>query len=124
MNWSATGAAALAVAVIFGAFGAHALRDRLDTYSRGIYETAVMYHFFHALGVLIVSLLPKSGFLSQTQASWICTLLAAGIVLFSGSLYVLAITRIPAFGAITPFGGLSFMAGWLVLAWLLLRGQG
>jgi uncharacterized membrane protein YgdD (TMEM256/DUF423 family) len=124
MNWSATGAAALAIAVIFGAFGAHALRDRLDAYSRGVYETAVMYHFFHALGMLIVSLMPKSGFLSETQASWICALLAAGIVLFSGSLYVLAITRIPALGAITPFGGLSFIAGWLVLAWVLLRGQG
>jgi len=121
MNWSATGATTLALAVIFGAFGAHALRDRLDAYSRGIYETAVMYHFFHALGVLIVSLMPKSGFLSQTQASWICALLAAGIVLFSGSLYVLAITRIPALGAITPFGGLAFIAGWLVLAWVLLR---
>lgn len=124
MNWSATGAAALALAVIFGAFGAHALRDRLDAYSRGVYETAVMYHFFHALGLLIVSLMPKSGFLTQTQASWICTLLATGIVLFSGSLYVLAITRIPALGAITPFGGLSFIAGWLVLAWVLLRGRG
>ena len=99
MNWSATGAAALALAVIFGAFGAHALRDRLDAYSRGVYETAVMYHFFHALGLLIVSLMPKPGFLTQTQASWICTLLATGIVLFSGSLYVLAITRIPALGA-------------------------
>ena len=118
MNWSATGAATLALAVIFGA---HALRDRLDAYSRGIYETAVMYHFFHALGVLIVSLMPKSGFLSQVQASWICALLTAGIVLFSGSLYVLAITRIPALGVITPFGGLAFIAGWLVLAWALLR---
>jgi uncharacterized membrane protein YgdD (TMEM256/DUF423 family) len=121
MNWSATGAAALALAVIFGAFGAHALRDRLDAYSRGVYETAVLYHFFHALGVLIVSLMPKSGFLSQTQASWICALLVAGIVLFSGSLYVLAVTRIPALGAITPFGGLAFIAGWLMLAWVLLR---
>jgi len=124
MNWSATGAAALALAVIFGAFGAHALRDRLDAYSRGIYETAVLYHFFHALGVLIVSLMPKSGFLSQTQASWVCGLLAAGIVLFSGSLYVLALTRIPALGAITPLGGVAFIAGWLMLAWVLLRGQG
>jgi uncharacterized membrane protein YgdD (TMEM256/DUF423 family) len=121
MNWSAAGAAALALAVIFGAFGAHALRDRLDASSRGIYETAVMYHFFHALGMLIVSLMPKSGFLSLTQASWVCGLLAAGIVLFSGSLYVLAITRIPALGAITPFGGLAFIAGWLVLVWALLR---
>jgi len=123
MNWSATGAAALALAVILGAFGAHALRDRLDAYSRGIYETAVMYHFFHALGVLIVSLMPKSGFLSQTQAAWVCGLLAAGIILFSGSLYVLALTRIPALGAITPIGGVAFIAGWLMLAWVLLRGQ-
>jgi len=124
MNWSATGAAALALAVILGAFGAHALRDRLDAYSRGIYETAVMYHFFHALGVLIVSLMPKSGFLSQTQAAWVCGLLAAGIILFSGSLYLLALTRIPALGAITPIGGVAFIAGWLMLAWVLLRGQG
>ena len=121
MNWSATGAAALALAVIFGAFGAHGLRDRLDASSRSIYETAVIYHFFHALGLLIISLMPKSGFLSETQASWICAFLAAGIVLFSGSLYVLAITRVPVLGAITPFGGLSFIAGWLVLAWVLLR---
>ena len=121
MNWSATGATALALAVILGAFGAHALRDRLDPSSRSVYETAVMYHFFHALGLLIVSLMPKSGFLTQTQAAWVCGLLTAGILLFSGSLYALAITRITWLGAITPFGGLSFIAGWLVLAWVFLR---
>jgi uncharacterized membrane protein YgdD (TMEM256/DUF423 family) len=123
MNWGATGATALALAVIVGAFGAHALRGRMDTYSTSVYETGVMYHFFHALGILIVSLLPKAGFLSQTQTSWVCGLLAAGIVLFSGSLYVLAVTRVPMLGAITPFGGVSFIAGWLVLAWALLRNQ-
>jgi uncharacterized membrane protein YgdD (TMEM256/DUF423 family) len=82
-----------------------------------------MYHFFHALGLLIVSLMPKSGFLTQLPASWVCGLLGVGIVLFSGSLYVLAVTRIPMLGAITPFGGLAFIAGWLVLAWSLLRGR-
>jgi uncharacterized membrane protein YgdD (TMEM256/DUF423 family) len=123
MNWSATGAVALALAVILGAFGAHGLRDRLDAYSRDVYEKAVLYHFFHALGLLIVSLMPKSGFLTQTQSSWVCGLLGAGIVLFSGSLYVLAVTRIPTLGAITPFGGLAFIAGWLVLAWALLRSR-
>ncbi|HEY7388288.1 MAG TPA: DUF423 domain-containing protein [Bryobacteraceae bacterium] len=123
MNWSATGAAALAVAVILGAFGAHGLRDRLDANSRSVYETAVMYHFFHALGLLIVSIMPKSGFLTQSQASWVCGLLSVGIVLFSGSLYALAITRIPILGAITPFGGLAFIAGWVLLAWSLLRGR-
>ena len=121
MNWSAIAAVALVLGVIFGAFGAHALRDRFDASSRSVYETAVMYHFFHALGLLIVSLMPKSGLLTQTQASWVSSLLFAGIVLFSGSLYALAITRIPILGAITPFGGLSFIAGWLVLAWILLR---
>jgi uncharacterized membrane protein YgdD (TMEM256/DUF423 family) len=120
MNWSATGAAALALAVIFGAFGAHGLRDRLDAASRDVYETAVIYHFFHALGILIVSLMPKSGFLSQTQASWICGFLAAGILLFSGSLYALAITRIPVLGAITPVGGIAFIVGWVMLAWVFL----
>jgi uncharacterized membrane protein YgdD (TMEM256/DUF423 family) len=124
MNWSATGAGALALAVILGAFGAHGLKDRLDAYSTSVYEKAVMYHFFHALGLLIVSLMPKAGYLSQTQASWICGFLSAGIVLFSGSLYVLAVTRIPALGIVTPFGGLSFIAAWLMLAWVLLRNQG
>ena|SRR6516225_2376891 len=123
MNWSATGAAALGLAVILGAFGAHGLKDRLDTYSMGVYEKAVFYHFVHALGVLIVSLMPKAGYLSQTQTNWICGFLTAGIALFSGSLYVLAVTRIPMLGAITPFGGISFIAGWLMLAWILLRNQ-
>jgi uncharacterized membrane protein YgdD (TMEM256/DUF423 family) len=123
MNWGATGATALALAVIIGAFGAHGLRDRLDAYSTSVYETAVMYHFFHALGILVVSMMPKAGFVTQTQAAWVCGLLTAGIVLFSGSLYVLAVTRIPMLGAITPFGGVSFIGGWLMLAWVLLRGQ-
>ena len=123
MNWSATGAAALGLAVILGAFGAHGLKDRFDTYSMGVYEKAVFYHFVHALGVLIVSLMPKAGYLSQTQTNWICGFLTAGIALFSGSLYVLAVTRIPVLGAITPFGGISFIAGWLMLAWILLRNQ-
>ncbi|PWU02986.1 MAG: DUF423 domain-containing protein [Terriglobia bacterium] len=123
MTWSAMGAAALALAVILGAFGAHGLKDRLDAYSLSVYEKAVFYHFVHGLGILIVSLLPKAGYLSQPQSSWVCGLLTAGIILFSGSLYVLAITRIPMLGAVTPFGGLSFIAAWLMLAWILLRNQ-
>jgi uncharacterized membrane protein YgdD (TMEM256/DUF423 family) len=123
MNWSATGAAGLGLAVIFGAFGAHGLKDRLDAYSMSVYEKAVFYHFIHALGLLVVPLLPKAGYLSQNQVTWVCSFLLAGIVLFSGSLYVLAVTRIPALGIITPFGGLSFIAAWLMLAWVLLRSQ-
>lgn len=124
MNWSATAATALALAVIFGAFGAHGLRDRLDAYSTNVYEKAVLYHFFHALGLLFVSLMPKLGYLTIRQTGWVCGLLLAGIVLFSGSLYVLAVTRIQTLGIITPFGGLAFIAGWLALAWMLLRNQG
>ena len=123
MTWSSIGALLLAVAVIIGAFGAHALRDRLDEYSRGIYETGVMYHFFHALGLLIVSFLPRIGGLSSTRAGWICGLLLAGIALFSGSLYALALTRVTTLGAITPLGGVSFIAAWVLLGfWLLEKG--
>ena len=128
MNWSAAGAIALALAVIIGAFGAHALQGRLDTYSRAIYETGVMYHFFHALGLLIVSILPqiglpRTGALSASRASWICLLLAVGIALFSGSLYALAISGVRMLGAVTPFGGLCFIAAWVLLAYWLIRGS-
>ncbi len=121
MNWSATGAIALALGVILGAFGAHGLRGRLDAYLMSIYEKAVFYHFVHGLGILIVSLLPKAGALSQSGAQWVCGLLLAGILIFSGSLYALAITGQRVLGAITPFGGVSFIAGWCVLAWMLIR---
>jgi uncharacterized membrane protein YgdD (TMEM256/DUF423 family) len=122
MNWSAVGAVLLGIAVIMGAFGAHGLRNRLDTYSMGVYEKAVLYHFIHALGLLIVSVLPRTGLLSQSGSAWVCALLFAGIIVFSGSLYVLAMTGIKTFGAITPLGGLSFIVGWFLLAALLLRG--
>jgi uncharacterized membrane protein YgdD (TMEM256/DUF423 family) len=124
VNWSSTGATALALAVILGAFGAHQLRGILDADSARIYETAVMYHFFHALGLLIVSIMPKLGYLSPRQSGWVCGLLSAGVVLFSGSLYVLAVTRIQILGAITPLGGVSFIAAWVGLAWMLLRNEG
>ena len=123
MNWSATAATTLALAVIFGAFGAHGLRERLDAASTHVYETAVLYHFFHALGMLFVSMMPKLGYLSARQTNWVCALLLAGMVLFSGSLYALALTRIEPLGIITPFGGLSFIAAWVALAWMLLRNQ-
>jgi len=121
MAWSASGAIALALAVIVGAFGAHGLEGRLDAYSRGVYETGVMYHFFHALGWLIVSILPRTGVLSETRAFRVCLMLATGIVLFSGSLYLLAITRIRMLGLVTPFGGLSFVVAWVFLAYWLAR---
>ncbi len=121
MNFSAAGAILLGLAVAMGAFGAHALKSHLDAYAAGIYEKAVFYHFVHALGLLVVSFLPKSAILSQSTAAWVCGLLLAGILLFSGSLYALAVSGVRVLGAITPLGGLSFIAAWAVLAWRLLR---
>jgi uncharacterized membrane protein YgdD (TMEM256/DUF423 family) len=121
MNWSVTGAIVLALAVVFGAFGAHGLRDRLDAYSMGVYEKAVFYHFIHGLGLLVVSFLVKTGTFSEFATSWVCGLLLAGIVVFSGSLYVLAITGHRSLGAITPIGGILFIGAWLALAWFTMR---
>ncbi len=123
MNWTAAGAILLALAVGIGAFGAHGLRGRLDEYSMSVYERAVFYHFVHALGILIVSTLLASGILPKTGAAWVCALLAAGILLFSGSLYALALTGNRMLGAITPFGGVCYIAAWIVLAFTALRSR-
>jgi uncharacterized membrane protein YgdD (TMEM256/DUF423 family) len=114
MNWPATAAVLLALAVMLGAFGAHGLRGRLDAYAMEVYQKAVFYHFIHALGLLVVSLAPRTA-----NLVWVNILLVVGIVIFSGSLYVLAITGIRALGAITPLGGLAFIAAWLLLGWSL-----
>src|ERR1041385_3567497 len=121
MNWSVAGALLMALAVGLGAFGAHGLRARLDAYSMGVYEKAVFYHFIHALGLLIVSFLPKTGTFSEFATSWVCGLLLAGIILFSGRLFLLAITGNRGLGAIAPIGGVLFIAAWLVLAWFVMR---
>lgn len=121
MNWSAIAAVFLALAVGLGAFGAHGLKARLDANQLDIYKTAVLYHFLHALGLLIVSILPKAGVLSPESANSVCWLLGAGILIFSGSLYLLALSGVTILGAITPFGGVSFIAAWLLLAWKLAR---
>src|SRR5580658_2885460 len=118
MNWSAIGAIMMALGVMLGAFGAHALKARLDAYSLDVYQKAVFYHLIHALGILIVA---RTSSLTQSATSTVCALLLAGIVLFSGSLYLLAVTGSRGLGAVTPFGGLAFIAAWLLLAYHLLR---
>ncbi len=111
----ALGAVLAALAVALGAFGAHALKARLAPDSLAIWQTAAQYHFWHALGVIAAGLalaqVPGSGWL---RAAGI--LLALGVLLFSGSLYALALSGVRGFGAVTPFGGLAFILGWLALA--------
>lgn len=121
MNWSLTAAILLALAVILGAFGAHGLRGRLDDYSMSVYEKAVFYHFIHALGMLVVSILPRTGTFPESSAGSVCLILLLGIIIFCGSLYLLAVTGQRFLGAITPIGGVAFIVGWLLLAWYLRR---
>ncbi len=111
-NAAAMRGAALAgfLAVALGAFGAHGLKETLSAHgTTGIWEKAVLYHFVHAL--MLVLLAARS---PLRAGPWCCFL--AGIVVFSGSLYLLAVTTLRWLGAITPVGGVSFLAGWLWLA--------
>ena len=108
------GALAGVMGVALGAFGAHGLRGRLSPEMLGVFETAVRYHIYHALAlVLTASLMGRIEGRSIVAAGWFFT---AGIVLFSGSLYMLAATGITLLGAITPLGGLAFLIGWACLA--------
>ena len=118
MPFAALAAFLLAIAVGLGAFGAHALKEKLDAYSLGVWEKAVFYHFIHALGMLIVASMAK---LRESTAELVCWLLLAGILLFSGSLYMLALTGTRSLGAVTPFGGVAFLVAWALLGWSLLR---
>lgn len=108
------------LAVALGAFGAHALKSRLSAEMLSIFETGVQYHFYHALGLLAIGLiathLPDSIWLKRS--GWLMFL---GIIIFSGSLYILSITGMRWLGAITPIGGLCFLASWILLAIAVLK---
>ena len=109
------GCAAALLAVVIGAFGAHGLKPRIAPELMSVYQTGVEYHFYHALGIILVGLaavhLPESALLAS--AGW--TMLA-GIALFSGSLYLLSLTGMRSLGAIAPFGGVAFIAAWGLFA--------
>ncbi|MCB0300039.1 MAG: DUF423 domain-containing protein [Calditrichaeota bacterium] len=101
--------------VALGAFGAHGLKSRLPADLMAVYQTAVQYHGMHALGLLLIGIIAH--WLGQSALiNWAGWLLLTGIVLFSGSLYTMSFTGIRMLGAITPFGGVAFLAGWLLLA--------
>jgi len=103
------------LAVVFGAFGAHALKSRFDDYAMGVFETAVQYHFYHSFALIIVGVVA----LSQPQTALLKSsgyLFFVGLIIFSGSLYLLSLTGLRWLGAVTPLGGLAFIAGWACLA--------
>lgn len=108
------GAVSAFIAVSAGAFGAHGLKQLLDSEMLAVYQTAVDYQVFHSLGLIMIGILEKiSPRHCHRLAAW--TMLA-GIFIFSGSLYILSTTGIKWLGMITPVGGLSFLAAWLILA--------
>jgi len=101
------------MSVIMGAFGAHLLKDSLNEYSKAIYDKAVLYQMFHAIGILIISILDQ--ILNDVNLSISLWFFILGVVLFSGSLYLLALTQVKAIGVITPIGGLLFILGWIIV---------
>ena len=115
----ALGSASAFLAVAAGAFGAHALRRRLDESLLAAFETGVRYQMYHALALLAVAwVVDRWGGGLVVWSGW---LFVAGTVVFSGSLYLLALTGQRMFGAVTPLGGVAFLAGWLVLLIGVLR---
>ena len=99
--------------VVLGAFGAHALKEQLSEYGKTIYEKGILYQMFHSLAIFIVAILNQNSESIDYFISIWC--FATGIILFSGSLYILALTQIKWLGAITPIGGLLFIIGWGII---------
>jgi uncharacterized membrane protein YgdD (TMEM256/DUF423 family) len=109
------------LAVALGAFGAHALKKRLSADMMGIFQTGIQYHIAHGLGLLLLGAVAGNLVHSSLvlAAGWV---MFAGILLFSGSLYVLSLTGIKKLGALTPFGGLAFLASWVLVIVAIVQG--
>ncbi|MEX2165292.1 MAG: DUF423 domain-containing protein [Sulfuricaulis sp.] len=102
-----------ALVVMLGAFGAHGLKARMTAEMLAVYQTGVHYHLFHALGQLAVGIVALH-IVDSVYLKWAGWLMLAGIILFSGSLYVLSVSGLRWLGMVTPFGGLAFIAAWIV----------
>jgi len=113
--WFVIGAINGALAVIFGAFGAHGLQGRIDPHALSVYETGARYHMYHALAICLAALGMRG--VAAQAASYAAVFFLAGILLFSGSLYILALTGARAVAFVTPFGGAAFIIGWITLAY-------
>ncbi len=110
------------LSVVLGAFAAHGLEDQLSDRYMATFRTAVPYHFLHTLALLAVISLPDQ-LAKPSLCHWAAVSFAAGIVLFSGSLYLLVLTNTPTLGMVTPLGGLAFIAGWGLLFFAARRSQ-
>ena len=111
--------ALIALATVLGAFGAHALKAHLSQDKLAVYETAVRYHFLHALGLLAIGVLLRS--MDGALLRWSAILVLVGIILFSGSLYLLTFGAPRLLGVVTPLGGLALIGGWGLFAATMLR---
>lgn len=101
--------------IALGAFGAHILKEKLSENMMAAYQTGILYHLIHAVALVLVGVISQ-WLKTNTWVQWSGWLFIAGILLFSGSLYVMSLTGIRGLGAVTPFGGLAFLAGWIMLA--------
>ncbi len=117
--WLAIAAVNAFISVAAGAFGAHALKQRLTPEMLTIFETGARYHMYHALAILRAAIAMPHIHAGSTRAA--CIAFQVGIVLFSGSLYALSMTGVKKLGMVTPFGGLALLIGWGLLAWAALR---
>ena len=115
MNTLLIGATSAMLAVVFGAFGAHALQEVLSAKAMSVFQTAGNYQFYHSLALIMVALL-QTAYPSSRKLKWVAILFVQGLLLFSGSLYLLSLIGVRWLGVITPLGGVSFIVGWLILA--------
>lgn len=117
-RFAAIGAFLAGLAVMLGAFGAHAIKDKVSPADLEIWKTGAHYHLVHAVALLALALYDKKG-----SYRTVCWLWIAGITIFGGSLYALVLTQVRVFGAITPIGGLCLIIGWLILGFKLLSSK-
>ena len=121
ITWIIAGSFFAALAVIFGAFGAHALKSKISTEDLVIFETGVRYQMYHSLRLILLGLLGISTSINISQLPGLLFIL--GIIVFSGSLYLIPLTGLRWLGAITPIGGTAFIVGWFSLIYNILNSQ-
>ncbi|MDX1920623.1 MAG: DUF423 domain-containing protein [Candidatus Caenarcaniphilales bacterium] len=114
LNWTFLGSILCFLSVSLGAFGAHGLKSHLSEGNLAVFHTGVTYQFMHSLSIIILGICIVSGIFNKSLLRYSCICFLAGIVLFSGSLYILSTMQIKWIGFLTPLGGLLFLIGWIL----------